>query len=513
MALAWATQQGEKNPAVNALLGIDAAPSCQPAKKPEDSSLEGYCLVFTLVLPDGLGDLIFGENAVSELLDVGPVAWVRCHVSDEQLEPGEQLIAKTAAKLSFNLASSGKSSLLTKISAQRLEQLWVDAKQRFLAPWIFGLSENDQAILDLANRSRKAFWALTEYGRSMGNIHRYSNGLGHLIPSGWSTDGSGGVFRSILRAPRTDTPWQRLLLEHCGLEGTTARVRLWWFYSRKDDEKKHSFRELEREVIGDEELPSHVRVVSKVIPVDAEGKVARGNEKTSGEKLAEQIFQAASDPSFKPSVDVTCAEVSAGCAGQLSQFLWDSNLLSRPEGPAEVIDIIVAPNVFSSWRKASGAKNRAIARMKQIDLVQSDGSSQVFSFPSSRKIYFCSVRVPREEMRTFLEACEEPVYTTGDQSLAEAMWMGKVPCVKPDAKVQQWHLALMAKVSGAMDKVPDLGAELRKLATDDGAQKAAIRQSKERSEACEQQIIAQLGCPPNQWNPTQQVLARSGMLG
>eukprot|EP00434_Breviolum_minutum_P022396 symbB.v1.2.019769.t1/scaffold1596.1/size109882/8 len=134
-------------------------------------------------------------------------------------------------------------------------------------------------------------------------------------------------------------------------------------------------------------------------------------------------------------------------------------------------------------------------------------------FCSGRKIYFCSVRVPREEMRTFLEACEEPVYTTGDQSLAEAMWMGKVPCVKPDAKVQQWHLALMAKVSGAMDKVPDLGAELRKLATDESAQKAAIRQSKERSEACEQQIIAQLGCPPNQWNPTQQVLARSGMLG
>ena len=31
-----------------------------------------------------------------------------------------------------------------------------------------------------------------------GNIHHYSNGLGHLIPTGWSTDGSGGVFRQIL---------------------------------------------------------------------------------------------------------------------------------------------------------------------------------------------------------------------------------------------------------------------------------------------------------------------------
>lgn len=131
------------------------------------------------MLPDGLGDLIFGENAVEELLDVGPVAWVRCHVSDEQLEPGEQLVAKTAEKLSFSLAStwrvlgmafgglfftfrarsSGKSSLCTKISrgpeisfvscgsrgAGRLEELWAGARQRFLAPWIFGLSENDQA--------------------------------------------------------------------------------------------------------------------------------------------------------------------------------------------------------------------------------------------------------------------------------------------------------------------------------------------------------------------------------
>ena len=56
--------------------------------------------------------------------------------------------------------------------------------------------------------------------------------------------------------------------------------------------------------MGDESLPSHVRVVSKVMPVDKEGKVARGvgrlkgleiaagEEKTSGEKLAEQIFQA-----------------------------------------------------------------------------------------------------------------------------------------------------------------------------------------------------------------------------
>ncbi|CAJ1432709.1 unnamed protein product [Effrenium voratum] len=507
MALAWAQRQ-QQDPAVSALLGLEAASSTQDSQPSSQcEGLAGYCLVFTLVLPDGLGDLIFGQNAVEELLDVGPVAWVRCHVSDEQLQPGEQLIASTARKLRFNLASSGKSSLHSAISRERLEQLWVEAKERFLAPWIFGLSENDQVLLDLAKNTGKPFWALTEYGRSMGNIHSYSKGLGHLIPTGWSTDGTGGVFRSILRAARTETPWRRLLMDYCGLKG--GKVRLWWFYSRKDDEKKHSFRELDREALGDEEVPSHVRVVSKVIPIDADGKLARGDEKTSGEKLAEQIFQAAADPSFKPQVDVTSAEVTGG-VGQLSQFLWDSNLLGRVEGSQ--VDIIVAPNVFTAWRKAS-AENRAVARVKQIDLVSRDGTSQVFNFPPGRKIYICSVRVPREEMRSFLEVCEEPVYTTGDQSLAEAMWMGKVPCVKPDAKVQQWHLALMAKVSGVMDKVPDLGQELRKLVAEESAREAAKRRSKERSEACERQLVAQLGSPPSQWNSTQQVLARSGMLG
>ncbi|CAJ1411200.1 unnamed protein product [Effrenium voratum] len=145
MALAWAQRQ-QQDPAVSALLGLEAASSTQDSQPSSQcEGLAGYCLVFTLVLPDGLGDLIFGQNAVEELLDVGPVAWVRCHVSDEQLQPGEQLIASTARKLRFNLASSGKSSLHSAISRERLEQLWVEAKERFLAPWIFGLSENDQA--------------------------------------------------------------------------------------------------------------------------------------------------------------------------------------------------------------------------------------------------------------------------------------------------------------------------------------------------------------------------------
>ncbi|CAE8591444.1 unnamed protein product, partial [Polarella glacialis] len=105
----------------------------------------------------------------------------------------------------------------------------------------------------------------------------------------------GGVFRSILRAPQTETDWRRTFAEHCGLEAST-KLRLWWFYSRKDDEKKHSFRVLDREVLKDEELPSHVNLVSKVVPIGSDGGLAQGEEKTSGEKLAEQLFKVANDP-------------------------------------------------------------------------------------------------------------------------------------------------------------------------------------------------------------------------
>ncbi|CAE8679137.1 unnamed protein product [Polarella glacialis] len=151
--------------------------------------------------------------------------------------------------------------------------------------------------------------------------------------------------------------------------------------------------------------------------------------------------------------------------------------------------------------------------MAQIDLFSADGSRQVFHFAGSRKIYICSAKVPRSEMRTFLDQCEEAVFTTGDQSLAEAMFMGKVPCVKPDAKVQQWKHALVAKATGTMDSVPDLGDELRKLVLDEAAREAARSFSKLHSEEVEKQMVAQLGCGPATWNATQKVLARSGMLG
>ncbi|CAE8594965.1 unnamed protein product, partial [Polarella glacialis] len=104
------------------------------------------------------------ENAVSELLSLGPVAWVRCHVSEEQVESGERLVKDVAARLSFNLTCSGRDGLSTVISAERLDRLWAEARERFLAPWIFGLSEHEEVLLELARRTAKPFWALTEYG-------------------------------------------------------------------------------------------------------------------------------------------------------------------------------------------------------------------------------------------------------------------------------------------------------------------------------------------------------------
>eukprot|EP00439_Symbiodinium_sp_Y106_P014466 s1669_g2.t1 len=121
MALAWAAQQ-KQDPALSALLGTEPggySVSTAPAAANEDPSgykeelPSGHILVFTLVLPDGLGDLIFGENAVGELLEEGPVAWVRCHVSEEQVAPGEELVKAVASSLRI----SGKKNIHAALGA------------------------------------------------------------------------------------------------------------------------------------------------------------------------------------------------------------------------------------------------------------------------------------------------------------------------------------------------------------------------------------------------------------
>lgn len=159
------------------------------------------------------------------------------------------------------------------------------------------------------------------------------------------------------------------------------------------------------------------------------------------------------------------------------------------------------------------AEAAAVAKVVQFDHIRRDLSRKEVALDQKRQLFICSVRVPRSEMRTFLEQCEQCVYTTGDQSLAEAMLMDKLPCIQPDAKVQQWQLALAAKHRGSIDAVPDLGKVLRRLVQDEEAREMAKRSSKQRSDAIEKEMVANLGAPPEQWNATHQVLARAGMLG
>lgn len=466
----------------------------------------GYVIVLTHVLPDGLGDLTFGESAVLELRDVAPVAWIRCYTNEESTAAGERLVKETASSCPFSLVCASKGSLADVLD-ETLENVWTGARTRFLAPWIFGLSSDEDALLKMAERHRTMFFALTEYGRGMGNIHTYTGGLGVNIPTGWVIDGSpGGVFRSVRRAPRTDTDWRSIFAERLGVS-RSDHVRLWWFYSRRDDEKKHDFCFLD-------DTSSLIREVSKIIPVNQDGSIRLGHEKTNGEKLAAELFHVASDPTYKPNTDVACAEVSSGLAGQLSQFLWviafsDSSVGAPKAVSGEVVDVVVTPNLLTEWRENLGGTWCA-AKVVQFDLVSSRETREA-RLP--RPVYVCSSRIPRHEMRTFLEQCEEHVFTTGDQSLAEAVFLGKNPCIRPDAKVQQWEQVVLARALGALDNVPDLGDEMRRLVTDERSRELAERHSKRKSDEIEKSVTTHLGVGPKGWTPTHWVLVRAGMFG
>jgi len=259
-----------------------------------------------------------------------------------------------------------------------------------------------------------------------------------------------------------------------------------------------------------------VRDVAKIVPVDGAGRISLGLEKTNGEKLAEQLFQVASDPTYKPNTDVSSEEVSSGLAGPLSQFLWGilyvpSFSLGTGEGQKtdlEPVDVIVAPNLLTGWRQSSGAEC-VTARVVRLDLAAPGACKER---PVGSQVFVCSTRIPRTEMRTFIEQCQEPVFTTGDQSLSEAIFLGKNPCIRPDAKVQQWERAAALRQAGALAEVPDLGAVLRQLLVDAAARERARQLSRLSSEATERGMVAQLG-PPNLWSPTHWVLAKAGMMG
>merc|ERR1719361_890655 len=103
MALAWAVQKAQEGPpSVNALLQSDDGDGSGKQVKAQSSAEQGsaiaqgrdsaagglpddFILVLTQVLPDGMGVLIFGENAVRELSSTARIAWVRCYTNDESV--------------------------------------------------------------------------------------------------------------------------------------------------------------------------------------------------------------------------------------------------------------------------------------------------------------------------------------------------------------------------------------------------------------------------------------------
>jgi len=168
--------------------------------------------------------------------------------------------------------------------------------------------------------------------------------------------------------------------------------------------------------------------------------------------------------------------------------------------------VIVAPNLdLSSWTSpASGNVVEVVA----LELVNLKGQRQVISL--LRPVFVVAQRVPRAEMRGFLEQCEDMVVATGDQSVAEAVLLGKMPMVRPDAKVAQWELALAAMARRSSDEVPDLGAKLRELLSSEEVRVAVAAQSKARSLVVQQRVDRELG---KARTDRHEVLIRAGMYG
>ena len=71
---------------------------------------------------------------------------------------------------------------------QRLEQLWVNAKARFLAPWIFGLSENDQVRSGrvLGGSQERSITTRQKWSCDASEMDRNPNYLSQWLISEWS---------------------------------------------------------------------------------------------------------------------------------------------------------------------------------------------------------------------------------------------------------------------------------------------------------------------------------------
>ena len=174
-----------------------------------------------------------------------------------------------------------------------------------------------------------------------------------------------------------------------------------------------------------------------------------------------------------------------------------------PERERSVAEIIVAPNMdFLRWAGSS------IVRVAGLELLSPSGRAQIIT--PGRPVFLVAESVPRAEMRTFLEQCEDAVVTTGDQSMAEAVLLGKVPMARPDAKAAQWELALACAASGGLEAVPDLGESMRRLLWSAAAQAEVAAASAARSAEVEAQAVARFG---EERTPAQETLLRAGMLG
>jgi len=485
-------------------------------------------LVLSMFLPDGFGDVIFGEHFVSEVLLAHPsLTWVRVYSNQISHDAGEALLrerihptASTSGALpAASRAYASQEAFEADLQSRALDELWTSASFVFLAPWVFGIHAKGEAVLlSLAKRVGREFWATGEYGRGMGHIYSFTGGLGHRVPSGWraeeaSGEGSlsGGVFKSILSAPVTGTDWRQRLASRIRPwpEDAADVPRLWWAYGRKDSAHVHAFRLAK----GGESRGSGGRdgggppEVVKLIPVSATGEFATGRAKTSGELLGNSLMGILNDPTQE--VDVTRkveSEVAARVAGQLSELLIHILTRDRSGDAVPVPEVIVAPNAdVEAW---SGFK---VVRITALELVGPSGKVEVLE--PSRPVYLAAESVPRLEMRSFLAQCEPSgVIVTGDQSLAEAVLLGLEPLARPDAKVQEWEFATAALREARVGSVPDLGETFRELLRSPSLQARVRKWSEARSRDVEAMAAQRLG-EAQLDSDVGQILMRSGMFG
>ncbi|CAK0795488.1 unnamed protein product [Prorocentrum cordatum] len=352
----------------------------------------------------------------------------------------------------------------------------------------------------------------------MGHLHSYTGGLASQIPTGWPRQpGSGaadaGIFKTILRAPETGTDWRghfaarlgarderlrRLAAE--GGAGLQGRLRLWWAYGRRDSARAHAFRPA---ASTEAESPPAWPEVVKVRGGD--GGLATGVSPTTGELLAEQAAALLESPGRHIDLGVAVAsETISHVAGQLSELLVHVLTREVPENEErDAVEVIVAPNAgVEAWAGSS------VVRVSSLEMLFPSGERQYVTL--GRPVFLVAERVPRREMRTFLHQCEAVVVATGDQSVAEAILLGKVPMVRPDAKVEQWGRALSVAAEGAVEAVPDLGEVLRRLLRSPQERSRMQRRSRERSEEAEARATAELG---GSWSAAQEALVRAGMFG